>query len=249
MNIILFTQEELNKASLPSGDIRATHIIEVLKLQQNEVFNMGIIDGPRGEGRLLGKDEQGSLLFSFKLTDETPSLYPITLIVGLPRPQMAKRIMRDATTLGVQRMIFFNSERGTKSYAQSPIWDPRHIRELLIEGAQQAVCTRLPEIKLTRHLKAALSAGLSATSWNVACDNEEAAISLISCAGQLTRPENKGKPIVVVIGSERGLSHGERSLLHASGFTLVGLGPRILRTETACISALSILLAKSGYLG
>ncbi|HQG40297.1 MAG TPA: RsmE family RNA methyltransferase, partial [Spirochaetales bacterium] len=55
-------------------------------------------------------------------------------------------------------------------------------------------------------------------------------------------------PIVLAIGSERGWTEHEVSLLEEHGFKRVGLGTRILRTETACTVALAILAAKLGYL-
>ena len=248
MNIILFTEEEIRQAFLPQSDRRSCHITQVLALSEGDSFTMGVIDGPHGKGQLERKDENGSLYFSFELTAESRPLYPITLVVGLPRPQMAKRIMRDATTLGVERIVFFTSERGTKSYAQSPIFRPDSIRALLMEGAEQAVATRMPEIRLANYLKAALDETAQSEGSRVACDNEEATISLHSYAMRRPAPGEKLLPLVVVIGAERGFSHAERELMRSLGFTLANLGPRVLRTETACVTALSLLLAGAGYL-
>ena len=48
--------------------------------------------------------------------------------------------------------------------------------------------------------------------------------------------------IAIVVGPEGGISPDEVEYLEKQGFTKVGLGPRILRTETAAITSLSMLM-------
>jgi RsmE family RNA methyltransferase len=55
-------------------------------------------------------------------------------------------------------------------------------------------------------------------------------------------------PIALAIGPERGWAAGDRAALRAHGFTLVHLGPRVLRTETACIAALAVIRSKLGMM-
>ena len=56
-------------------------------------------------------------------------------------------------------------------------------------------------------------------------------------------------PVSVLIGPEGGLSAAERQLAQAAGYRPVRMGPRILRTETAAVVALSLLQAAAGDLG
>ena len=53
----------------------------------------------------------------------------------------------------------------------------------------------------------------------------------------------------LLVGPERGLSGAEQETALASGFNAVALGPRILRTETAPLAALSVLQALLGDFG
>jgi 16S rRNA (uracil1498-N3)-methyltransferase len=52
----------------------------------------------------------------------------------------------------------------------------------------------------------------------------------------------------VLIGPEGGLSDEEQALAEAAGYTAVNLGPRVLRTETAAIAALTLLQREFGDL-
>ena len=54
--------------------------------------------------------------------------------------------------------------------------------------------------------------------------------------------------VELLIGPEGGLDDGEIMAAEAAGFTPVRLGPRVLRTETAAVTALSVLQAMWGDL-
>jgi hypothetical protein len=59
----------------------------------------------------------------------------------------------------------------------------------------------------------------------------------------------RGEEITLLIGPEGGLSEAELGLAQQAGFTGVRLGPRILRTETAAVAALTAIQALWGDLG
>jgi RsmE family RNA methyltransferase len=55
-------------------------------------------------------------------------------------------------------------------------------------------------------------------------------------------------PVVLALGPERGWGPADRAALRAHGFTLVHLGTRVLRSETAVIAALTLVRARLGLL-
>lgn len=237
MNIILFNPREV-ELPLPQGDYRARHILDVLRRKPGDTFDVGLINGPRGKATLAAIQD-GYLRLSFVWGAPPPPLAPIRLIVGLPRPQTARDILREGAALGVAAMHFVRTERGEPSYANSSLWASREWETLLVAGAAQAFCTRLPEVRHGLPLGEAIDA-LPAACTRLALDNYES-------------PEPLGKKplppeaeVVIAIGSERGWSAAERKLLLQRGFSFVHLGDRVLRTETACIAAVSLLRAKLG---
>jgi len=165
----------------------------------------------------------------------------VRLIIGLPRPQTARAILRDTTTLGVAALDFVRTDRSEASYADSTLWKSGEWRACVIGGAAQAFCTRLPEVTSGRTF-AETVASLPAGGRRLALDNYEATAALADC------PLADAPPAVLALGAERGWSAGERDLLRAHGFTLVHLGRRVLRTETACIAAVTLLKARLGWL-
>ena len=65
----------------------------------------------------------------------------------------------------------------------------------------------------------------------------------VAVTGGSTAPD-----IVPPLGPERGWSARDRNALRSAGFTLVHLGPRVLRAETATVAAVAILKARLGWL-
>ncbi|HEY7466141.1 MAG TPA: RsmE family RNA methyltransferase [Dehalococcoidia bacterium] len=235
MNIILFEPAETSQP-LPPNDRRARHVREVLRFGVGDTFDAGLIDGPRGKAT-IGETGAAGLRLEFAWGEEPPPLEPVTLIIGLPRPQTARKVLEEATALGVESMHFVLTERGEPGYVRSKLWTTGEWRRHLIEGASQAFTTRLPRVTWGRLLPESI-AGLPANAARLGLDNYEGATRLGEAAVEA--------PVVLALGPERGWSDAERRLLRQHGFEMVHLGERVLRVETACVSAVAIVRAKMG---
>ena len=248
MNLVLFEPAELD-APLPLADPRAQHILKVLRRAPGDTFVAGLVNGPLGLATVLTLDAAAATLtLSFAPTHEAPPLPPITLLVGLPRPQTARDLLRDATTLGVACIHFITTERADPNYAASSLWTSGEWRRHVLAGAAQACDTRLPAITWSHSLASAINEAHhpsgdkapAATSARLALDNYEATRPL---ANALSRQYNQSgyiAPLVLAFGPERGWGPTDRDALRAAGFTLCALGPRVLRLETAVVAALSL---------
>ena len=241
MNLLLFARDELGRA-LPPDDPRARHLRTVLRRAVGEEFDLGVIDGPRGKGRVTALPADGAVEFAATLGAEPSPLPPLHLVLGLPRPQTARKILQECTALGVGALHFVATGRADPSYAQSTLWTSGEWREHLVEGAQQAFCTRLPTVTSGRKLAAVL-ADLPAGALRLALDNYEASAGLADIALPAAH-----SGAVLALGPERGWDGADRTALRAAGFTLVHLGPRVLRAETATVAAVAILKARLGWL-
>lgn len=240
MNLILFEPTE-TASPLSRRDPRAAHLLEVLRRRVGDTFDAGLVNGPRGKGTLAAFDDE-ALTLSFAWDPTPPPLPdPITVILGLPRPQTARAILRDATALGVAALHFVTTEKGEPNYAQSTLWTSGEWRRHLIDGAQQAFDTRIPTVTYGQPLAVSL-ASLEKNFTRLALDNYESPTPLSQChvIGDI--------PLVLALGSERGWSAEERKLLRASGFAFAHLGSRVLRVETATVAALAVVRGKLGLL-
>lgn len=256
MNLVLFEPAEL-AAPLPRTDPRAAHILTVLRRQPGDTFDAGTVNGPRGKATLVSLSAD-SLALTFAWDAPQPPLPPTTLLIGLPRPQTARDILRDATTLGATCIHFIATERADPNYATSTLWTSGEWRRHVLAGAAQACDTRLPEITWTHTLTSALTTichqsgdksgpavAAAATPLRLALDNYEATTPLaVALSGQVIHHNSSIiNPTILALGPERGWGASDRDALRAAGFTLCSLGSRVLRLETAVVAALAIVHA------
>jgi 16S rRNA (uracil1498-N3)-methyltransferase len=235
LNLILFEANE-TQAPLHLSDPRAQHLVEVLHASAGSRFDAGLIQGPRGKGTVVSISAcDMTLTFAWDAAPVAP-LESIYLIIGLPRPQTARDLLRELSSLGVAAIHFVATEKTEAGYATSKLWSTGEWRRHLVTGAAQAFTTLLPEVTWGRPLSDVI-ATVPAGSARVALDNYEAAGPLsafpVLGTGRLT----------LALGPERGWSAADRTQLRAAGFTLAHLGARVLRVETAAIAAMSVALA------
>lgn len=234
MNIILFHEHEVD-SPFRRDDRRVDHILNVLRRKIGDSTDVGLVNGPRGKA-ILRTVNPHDVEFDFQWGESPPELLPIDLIVGLSRPQTGRKILQEATSLGVRSIYFAATERGEPSYATSKLWTTDEWKRLVSAGVEQAFCTRFPTVKFGIDLGECIATTRSAAR-RICLDNYESTTGLWNVASEKTST-------VLAIGSERGWSAGERNLFRAHDFTLADLGDRPLRTETAVIASISIISAQ-----
>ena len=231
MNIILFDADEI-KSPFARSDDRVVHVLDVLRRKIGDTTDVGLINGPRGKATLTSVTDD-CVEFEFQWHEEPPALLSIDLIVGLSRPQTCRKVLQEATSLGVRRILFVITDRGEDSYAKSKLWTTDQWKRLVREGVQQAFTTRFPVVEFGMPIADAIAA-LDSADRLICLDNYEAPVGLLQTV-------NESSSVVVAIGSERGWTQRERALFSDAKFTFAHLGQRPLRTETATIAAVSII--------
>ena len=113
--------------------------------------------------------------------------------------------------------------------------NPERLLAIAIEAAEQCGRTRLPE--LLAPAEARRAARRSARPHPVRRRNRR-----LPASSSVAQPG----PATILTGPEGGFTPDERDRILAAGATGVGLGPRILRAETAALAALSLYMAAAG---
>lgn len=236
MNIILLSA---NETFIPSSDERARHIRKVLHMGKGDSFRAGIINGEIGTAMITSDGEEG-IAIAFREEEDGSALYPLTLIVAQVRPICMRRILREAVSIGVGRMILPVSDLGEKSYLSASLYRDGEYKGILLDGAMQSGQTGVSDTSLAGSVEEAISM-LPPSSHRILLDNTLSAVALSSM-------DLKDESVVLAIGPERGWSDRERRLFMDSGFEPALLGSRILRTETAVPAASAIALSRMGYI-
>lgn len=265
MNICLFSKEEISQP-LDWNDERAQHLIKVLHKKEGDEFTAGIIEGKSGKAVITKINDKKSIEFSFTGENEGKQLYPLSMIIGFPRPIQLKRLLRDIAGLGTKFVHLTGTELGEKSYLQSTLLEKGTAYKMLLDGTVQAGSTHVPELSMHQNLSECLSASFSAAEseiplLKIALDNVgsktslkdyiESQLSSINSTNSIVVDSKSNVPkfnAIAAIGSERGWTEKERQLLEQNGFVRCSMGCRILRTETAATVAASIILNYMGVL-
>ena len=229
---MLITADEA-KAGLDPADPRARHLRETVGLAVGGTFHVGVEHGLRGIATITSLAPQ--LTYSVAWEKTPQARLPLTVLVGLPRPQTAKKVLHDLASLGATRIVFFESAKGDPGYLTSSLWKDGEWREHVIKGTEQACSTLVPEVMRVGSLAEAL-AGLDAAAWKLALDPYEA-------TGTPANPA-AANSAVLAIGPERGFADEERAALGKAGFGFAHLGDRILRVEAAALVGGALMLAQ-----
>jgi RsmE family RNA methyltransferase len=238
MNLILLHADEIS----PTGaarviGARATHLVNVLDVTPGQQVRVGVIDGPIGHGTVITIDD-GAVELQCQFGD-VPPRPRVDLLLAVPRPKVLKRLWAQLAAVGVGHIMLTNAGRVERNYFDTHILEPYTFGPLLVEGLQQARDTRLPAVSIHRQFKILIEDHLD--------DLSPAGRRLAAHPGSsrsirdaLPGPADGGERVLLAVGPEGGWNDYELNLLEAHRFVVVGLGPRSLRTDTACIALLAI---------
>lgn len=239
MNLILFSPREISDTgTVAIDDGRALHIRSVLQAGAGQPIQVGIIDGPRGVGTVRSVDG-GCVTLQCTFESTVPPIPAVDLLLALPRPKVMKRLWAQLAAIGVGRILVVNAARVERQYFDTHVLSPDCYRPLLIEGLQQARDTRLPAVSIHRRLKVLVEDELGEPGGQCArlLADPGARNSVRSIFD--TSPSER---CLLAVGPEGGWTGFEREMLHAHGFIAVGMRSRTLRSDTACIALLTLVL-------
>ena len=240
----------MNWLLLEPGDVRldgapvelrgeqARHALNVLKALPGKRLRLGIIDGPLGTGEVL-ETAPGTVLLRAEWNPEPPPRPRIDLLLAMPRPKVMRRLWPVLASLGIGHVFISNAWKVERGYFDTPALSPETIRAGLLEGLRQAGDTLLPGVTIHLLLRPLLEDHLPTLP---PYDRRWIAHPDPGTPPPLSSLATPGRTLLA-IGPEGGWIPDELSLFRRHGFAPLSLGPRILRTDTACTALLSLLHA------
>ncbi|WP_462412266.1 16S rRNA (uracil(1498)-N(3))-methyltransferase [Neobacillus sp. Marseille-QA0830] len=163
----------------------------------------------------------------------------VTIASGLPKGDKLEWIIQKGTELGANQFIPFSAARsvvkwdGKKAGKKLERW-----QKIAKEAAEQSHRIKVPEIiqPLSFH---ELLAKSNEFDYKLAAFEDESRNGEVSVFSSTLQKMKNGDSLLIVFGPEGGLADQEVRTLKDNGFQLCGLGPRILRTETAPLYSLA----------
>jgi 16S rRNA (uracil1498-N3)-methyltransferase len=217
----------------------ANHITRVLRLRSGDALT--VFDGSGGEfGARIEEFRKDSVVVAVEdhrpLERESP--LPLTLAQGISRGERMDWIIQKATELGTSRIVpLFTKRSVVRLDEKQADRKLQHWRAIAIAACEQCGRNRIPELAAPVDFFDMLPAEASGATRLLLSPTGDLRIEDL---GQDVR-QGASKGITVLIGPEGGLEDVEQEAALAAGFKAVQLGPRVLRTETAAIAALTII--------
>ncbi len=219
----------------------ASHVTRVLRLRVGEALT--VFNGAGGEYAASIEQAQAgrvAVAIGEQRAIERESPLTLTLAQGVSRGERMDLVVQKATELGVSTLVPLLTERSVvRLTAQQADRRLNHWLAIAIGACEQSGRNRLPAIAAPVPLKDFLRSGGDGSTRLLLSPGATATL------GDLPRPLSA---VTVLIGPEGGLAQAEQQAAVAAGFKPVRLGPRVLRTETAAIAALTVLQREFGDL-
>jgi 16S rRNA (uracil1498-N3)-methyltransferase len=184
--------------------------------------------------------ERSTILIKKKIKDKgVESSLKITLFQAIARGSRMKMIVQKATELGVEALVPLITERSV--HPKNVDDKLKRWQRIALEAAKQCGRTRGinigPIIKI-EEIDFDKLTGLKLILW----EKKGRGIKEIT-------NESSISDIALMVGPEGGWTDREIDWVISNGFMPINLGPRVLRTETASLAALSILQYQFGDIG
>jgi 16S rRNA (uracil1498-N3)-methyltransferase len=228
-----------SEMALPAAG--AYHVTRVLRMRIGAP--VAVFDGKGNEHRaeIVRVDgNQAVVRIGEQVVATAESPLTITLVQGISRSERMDWALQKATELGVnviapvitaRSVVRLDDKQGAKKV--------EHWRNIVIGACEQCGRSHVPDVLapislrqyLQEHAKEGMRLVLSPTG-----------------PSALAGLSSMSKRVELLIGPEGGLDDDEIDRAQSAGFIPVRLGPRVLRTETAAVTALSVLQAMWGDL-
>lgn len=224
---------------------------DVLRLKVGDEVTLIDGVGMTGHGRITAMDKAGVQVFlnEFGKSSALESPLKMTLLVGLPKGTRWELIIQKTTELGVDRIWpIYTHHSDVRIPADRLEQRLDRWTRIAAEAARQCGRALAPDLSLPRPLHEALGllsqeqeVDLRLVAWE-GLTHQADHPDLDEIIGGVTNP----KHAVLFVGPEGGLARDEVERCRKHGFEVVGLGPRILRVETAALVFVTLIQHRLG---
>lgn len=234
--------ESWDEATATLTGTTAEHLIRVLRAQPGMAAD--VIAGGRvfhAEVAAIENrpDEKSEVRFNLMAEMNAEPALPITLVMSVYKFDRMEWAIEKLTELGVAAIVPVIARRSEKHLAHAAMKRAERWRRIAHEASQQARRSDVPLIHDPIALPERVRVESSAT--RIVLAEQERSTTLRTAIEETIAAAGTEMPsLEIAIGPEGGWAPDEEALFDANGWKAVSLGPRILRAETAAITALAV---------
>ena len=224
---------------------RFHYLARVLRLSPGDALEVFDGEGRAFQARVEQLAENMAVLSLGAAMPGAGARRSITVMQGLPKADKLEWVLQKGTELGATAFAPVATARSVVRLSPERASErQKRWAKIVEEAARQCGRADVPKVHLPRPLAEAVEA-LPRGTRVLVLDEEEKHTRLAAAVASLAA----GTAVALVVGPEGGLERAEVEALSAMGAVRVTLGERVLRTETASVAALAVLLHLDGELG
>lgn len=230
--------EHWDEATATLTGAQAEHLTRVLRAQPG--MEADVVAGGHVFHAELAAIANGEVRFNLIAEVKADPALPVTLVMAVYKFDHMEWAIEKATELGIAAVAPVIARRTEKHLAQAAEKRAERWRRIAHEAAQQSRRSDVPVI----HDPVALAVRVrnASNAIRIVLAEQERSTTLRSALGEIMGAAQEDMPeFEIAIGPEGGWAPEEEALFDANGWRAVSLGPRILRAETAAISALAVV--------
>lgn len=225
------------------------HIVNVMRYKEGQNIIVTFSDENVFKCKIISINDQSieiKLVEKQQINTELPQ--NITICSGLIKADKYEWMIQKATEMGANEFIAVAMERSVVKLNDSKVEKKlSRWQKIIKEAAEQSYRLTIPNIKFKSNLKE-IYGMISQYDYVLIAYEEQAKHGELSQFKQTIKQFKTQDRVLIIFGPEGGLSDSEISLF-GDVSTIVGLGPRILRAETAPLYALSAVSYEKELLG
>ena len=219
---------------------QASHLIRVLRAQTGMEFD--IVAGDRVWHAVIAGISGDAVRFNLVAEVQAEPALPVTMLLSIFKFDRMEWAIEKATELGVERVVPIIARRSEKHLAHAAQNRVERWRRIARESAQQSRRSDVPVVEDVAQLKTAARREGEAVRLLLA--EQERTRTLRKAVEEALADSGDQLPVLrLAVGPEGGWAAEEEALFDNEGWKPVSLGPRILRAETAAITAMAVTAA------
>lgn len=226
------------------------HLVVVLRRKPGDRFLA--VDASSGLQHLVEIAEVGECTLSGRLLETMATQPPVglklTLYQGLPKGKRFPLILQKCTELGVTRIVPVMTERTVVRLDEDAESKRRRWSKIVQEAARQCMLGAPPEVAAPLDFAGALADWQASGCPGLFFDEALSAGAQTTLA-EVLKEHKTASAMAAFVGPEGGFAQQEAEAAATAGLASVGLGERILRTETAAIATCAVIMYEAGELG
>jgi 16S rRNA (uracil1498-N3)-methyltransferase len=246
MRRFYLAREEIAKDMPAIGGDDARHIVQVLRLSAGDIIGLFDGSGVECEARIVSTANRRVTVSVIRRScPSSESPVKITVVQGLLKDKKMDGLIRQLSEMGATRFLPLRARRSV------PVPDIQRLsgritrwEKIAIEAAKQCGRSRILQITEPLSLDEVLALCSQDDLKLVFWEKERQPLGRIALD-----PARSIQKLIILLGPEGGWDPAEVEQARACGFVTIGMGPRILRAETAAVAACALVQYVFGDMG